>query len=244
MELTWDGDALTWGAEAVSWEQAPTTPTTLTTFWFLVEAEITTSEPAVGAPNVFPRYTGTAINLDGRDGTIETDPGGTANLYTLEVVVSPLQLEPGGTGSITVKVRKDGLAIVSQSVAIATSNSGVIPVTTPVYTSTIGNATFSFISGSVGSATISASMVIDGVTYTSNVALVTVSTIVPPLDPTYTGYGRVVATVESPLANAMRGRLQRLSHEEQLRKFPDDDGLSFATHFETATITVVPKALQ
>ena len=59
-----------------------------------------------------------------------------------------------------------------------------------------------------------------------------------------TGYGRVVMTIESPIANAMTPRIERLSHAEQSRLYPGDTGLSRLAKYENATIVFVPKELQ
>src|SRR5690606_6567512 len=104
----------------------------------------------------------------------------------------------------------------------------------PTSVTTVGNGTASFqiVGVSLGSATLSASMVIDGATYNSNQVTFSVITLDAPEDYNATGYGRVILSVENQLAAAMIPRVQRLSHQEQIRKHPTDTGLSRAATYE------------
>ena len=194
--------------------------------------------------NVFDRLTGTAINLDGRDGPLEDDPGTPEDEYTLVLTIVPLLFEPGAQTSVLILASKNGLTLPSQLVSIATDNAAVGVVPAEVTTSTDGGVQFGIIGLDEGSATISASMDVAGVIYNATPVEITVAEQSAPEDYDATGYGRVILSCESPLANALQAKVQRLSHAEQKRKYPGDDGLIWATHFESATITIVPKALQ
>ncbi len=87
-------------------------------------------------------------------------------------------------------------------------------------------------------------MVVDGTTYNSNVVTLIVATVEPPEDYGATGYGRVVLSVENPLASAMIPRVQRLSDQEQRRKHPTDTGLSRVGSYENLEVTFLPPFLQ
>lgn len=194
--------------------------------------------------NVFDRTKNGAINLDGRDGTLDgggQQPG--EDSYSLTLSIAPAQVQPGAAATVTVQARRNGQPVVGQSVSIFGSDSSVGPVPASVSTSTAGNAIFQIVGGDLGSTTISASMEIDGITYSSTPVVLSVSEQAAPDDFSATGLGQVTLVIESSLANAMAPRIQRLSHQEQTRKFPNDTGLKRLTMYETKELVFVPKAL-
>lgn len=195
------------------------------------------------ATNLFDR-----LNPDGSvslDGRTESLGGGTDVAgYALTLAIAPVEFELGKSAVVTVRARQDGVPIVDQVIDLASDNGSVIAVASTVTTYTDGNSVFSIVGATVGSATISASMTIDGTVYNAASIEVTVTTPDAPENYDATGYGRVSITIESPIANAMVPRVERLSHAEQSRLYPGDTGLSRLAKYENATIVFVPKELQ
>lgn len=195
------------------------------------------------ATNLFDR-----LNPDGSvslDGRTESLGGGTDVAgYALTLAIAPVEFELGKSAVVTVRARQDGVPIVDQVIDLASDNGSVIAVASTVTTYTDGNSVFSIVGATVGSATISASMTIDGTVYNATSIEVTVTTPDAPENYDATGYGRVSMTIESPIANAMVPRVERLSHAEQSRLYPGDTGLSRLAKYENATIVFVPKELQ
>jgi len=195
------------------------------------------------ATNLFDRLNPDgSVSLDGRTESLGggTDVGG----YSLTLTIAPAEFEIGKAAVVTVLARLNGIPIVDQVIDLASDNGSVIAVASTVTTYTDGNSVFSIVGATVGSATISASMTIDGETYNATSIEVTITTPDAPENYDATGYGRVSMTIESPIANAMVPRVERLSHAEQSRLYPGDTGLSRLAKYENATIVFVPKELQ
>ena len=193
--------------------------------------------------NVFVRHNADgSINLDGR--TVSLGGGTDVAGYSLTLTIAPAQFELGKAAVVTVRARRDGLPIVGQPVDLASDNGSIIAVAASVTTYTDGNSVFSIVAANLGSATISASMTIDGEVYNAASIEVTITTPDAPENYDATGYGRVSMTIESPIANAMVPMVERLSHAEQSRLYPGDTGLSRLAKYENATIVFVPKELQ
>lgn len=191
--------------------------------------------------NVFDRLKNGRVNLDGRDTTLDTgEPGGSS--YTLTLTLAPLTVQIGQAATLTIRARKDGQPIPNQVVSLSGTNSAVGVVPSSVTTN--GDYLLQIIALSLGTSTISASMVVDGTTYNSNTVGFVVATVEPPENYDATGYGQVVLSVESPLANAMIPRVQRLSDQEQKRKHPTDTGLSRLSSYENLEVTFLPPFLQ
>jgi len=195
------------------------------------------------ATNLFDRLNPDgSVSLDGRTESLGggTDVGG----YSLTLTIAPAEFEIGKAAVVTVLARLNGIPIVDQVIDLASDNGSVIAVASTVTTYTDGNSVFSIVGATVGSATISASMTIDGEVYNAASIEVTITTPDAPENYDATGYGRVSMTIESPIANAMVPRVERLSHAEQSRLYPGDTGLSRLAKYENATIVFVPKELQ
>lgn len=195
------------------------------------------------ATNLFDRLNPDgSVSLDGRTESLGggTDVGG----YSLTLTIAPAEFEIGKAAVVTVLARLNGIPIVDQVIDLASDNGSVIAVASTVTTYTDGNSVFSIVGATVGSATISASMTIDGEVYNAASIEVTITTPDAPENYDATGYGRVSITIESPIANAMVPRVERLSHAEQSRLYPGDTGLSRLAKYENATIVFVPKELQ
>jgi hypothetical protein len=208
-----------------------------TFFEFEVAAE---AEAASGsnAVKLIDRLSGSSINLGDRVTT-----GTPTVVYTLTLTISPVSLQPSQVATVTVRSFQDGAALAGQFVSLTSSDTAVGTVPTTVTTSTGGAASFQIVAETIGTTTISASMVVDGDTYAAIPIVLTVSDQAGPEDYDATGHGRVTLVIESALANAMVPRIQRLSHQEQTRKYPGDTGLSRLTMYETKEIVFVPKAL-
>ena len=195
------------------------------------------------ATNLFDRLNPDgSVSLDGRTESLGggTDVGG----YSLTLTIAPAEFEIGKAAVVTVLARLNGIPIVDQVIDLASDNGSVIAVASTVTTYTDGNSVFSIVGATVGSATISASMMIDGEVYNAASIEVTITTPDAPENYDATGYGRVSMTIESPIANAMVPMVERLSHAEQSRLYPGDTGLSRLAKYENATIVFVPKELQ
>jgi len=195
------------------------------------------------ATNLFDRLNPDgSVSLDGRTESLGggTDVGG----YSLTLTIAPAEFEIGKAAVVTVLARLNGIPIVDQVIDLASDNGSVIAVASTVTTYTDGNSVFSIVGATVGSATISASMTIDGEVYNAASIEVTITTPDAPENYDATGYGRVSMTIESPIANAMVPMVERLSHAEQSRLYPGDTGLSRLAKYENATIVFVPKELQ
>ena len=195
------------------------------------------------ATNLFDRLNPDgSVSLDGRTESLGggTDVGG----YSLTLTIAPAEFEIGKAAVVTVLARLNGIPIVDQVIDLASDNGSVIAVASTVTTYTDGNSVFSIVGATVGSATISASMTIDGEVYNAASIEVTITTPDAPENYDATGYGRVSMTIESPIANAIVPMVERLSHAEQSRLYPGDTGLSRLAKYENATIVFVPKELQ
>ncbi len=211
-------------------------------FSFTVVASGLPAEVEADEINVFDRFNNADINLDGRYGPFTTDPQ--QDTYTLSVSLFPAQLEIGQATQVAIQARVNGLPVVGQTIQIETSDANVGLVPTEVYTGAEGLVVFQVIALALGAATITASMVVDGVTYPSNGAVFTVTTLDAPEDYDATGYGQVILSIESPLANALQARVQRLSNQEQIRKYPTDTGLHRLSSYENLEVTFLPPFLQ
>lgn len=192
--------------------------------------------------NLFDRLKGGRINLDGRDSTLDTgDPG--ESQYALTLQLAPAQVQIGQAATVVVRVRKDATGF-SQLVTLSGTDDSVGATPASVMTNASGDYIFQVIGATLGTTTISASMVVDGQTYNSNSVTFIVATMEPPIDYGATGYGRVILSVENPLAAAMIPRVQRLSDQEQRRKHPTDTGLSRVASYENLEIEFLPTFLQ
>lgn len=192
-----------------------------------------------GDINLFDRLAGQEINLDGRFGPYDSGaPVGDG--FTLTLAMAPLKIEPNRAATVTVEGLQRGAPLAGQVVSMTSSNPAVGLVPATVTTSTNGKAVFQIIGLALGSTIISASF-LGGISATPQT--LTVAEQAAPLDYNASGYGRVTLVIESPLANALTARVQRLSHQEQIRKYPDDTGLRRLSHYETAEIVFLPKAL-
>ncbi len=193
--------------------------------------------------NLFNRLNGGSINLDGRDASLDT--GGTGgDTYSLTITRAPASLEIGQAVTVTVSARFNGAPISGQVVAIASTNEVIGAVPDDVTTGGNGDFIFQIVAVSLGTAILSASMVIGGTTYNSNQVTFSVITQEAPENYDATGYGRVVLSVENPLAQAMIPRVQRLSNQEQIRKYPTDTGLHRVASYENLEVTFLPPFLQ
>lgn len=190
--------------------------------------------------NVFDRLKDGAINVDGRDGSLDSGADG----YSIVLTIAPATVEPGALFDVTVRARKNGDPIADQTIGINTTSSTPGDPPASVQTDAAGDARFAIIADAVGTATLTATMVIDGVTYTSNSVQITVSSITPPVDADATGHGRVLLNIENPLAGALLPKPQRLSDQEQRRKHPGDTGLSRVGSYENLKVTFIPSFLQ
>lgn len=207
-------------------------------FTFVVNAEGTSTDEAP-VVNIFERYTGDAYNLDGRHETV----AGT-DTYALSITLAPAQIQVGAAALVTITARKNGQALAGQSVSVSSNAPSVTDVPSSVTTNESGVAVFEVIAFAIGAAQITASMVVDGNTVPSNAVFLAVVTVDAPEDYDATGYGQIVLSVEGPLAHAMQARVQRLSHQEQIRKFPTDTGLSRLSSYENTEVTFLPNFLQ
>jgi hypothetical protein len=190
--------------------------------------------------NVFQRYTNTDINLENRVGEIG-EPGG-AN-YSLTLTLTPELIELNREVGVRLKALRNGLPLANQQIFITSSDQliGLVPDT--IFTDENGEAAFGILSLAVGSAELSATMTVSGVTYESNVVTLTVFEFQAPENYDATGYGKITFSVEPMIADAVMPRVQRLSDAEQTRKYPGDTGLFHAHWFANATVTFIPKSM-
>lgn len=196
------------------------------------------------AINIRDRYTGDgSINIDGRTESLD---GGTPgeDVYTLTLLIAPLAIKPGQGSAVTLQARKNGQPIDAQLISITSDAPSVAPVPTDVTTSSAGNASFAIVGGSVGDAVIGASMVIGSVTITATSLEIVVSDFDAPVDLDATGQGIIELTLEPRLVESLYPKVERLSHQTQIRNFPGDNGLKWLTFYENAEIVWMPKELQ
>lgn len=181
------------------------------------------------------------INLDGRYQEV-IDQVIPADTYRLVFTVSPLVIQPGASALVRVWALKNGLPLSNQEVAFQSDTPAVVQVADQLFLDQGGFGEYSIIGEDSGTATITATMVVDGKTVPGESAIVfTVVEIEPPEIYVGRGLGRVVFTSESPLANALHAKPERLSHAEQMRKYPGDRGLEYASSYEQGTtVTFLP----
>lgn len=194
--------------------------------------------------NIRDRYTGDgSINIDGRTETID-GTGPPADEYTLTLQIAPRQVHPGEGLTATVTAKKNGVAIDGQVVAIGSDAPSVGPVPTTVTTSAGGSASFTIVGTSVGDSIISANMFVDGRTISALSIEIIVVDFDVPIDPDLTGQGIIEFTLEPRLVESLFPKVERLSHQQQIRNYPGDNGLKWLTSHETMDIVWMPKELQ
>lgn len=192
--------------------------------------------------NIRDRYTGGTINIDGRTETIDGTPP-IDDEYSLTLVIAPVLINPGQGASVTVRARKNGLPI-AQLVTFSSDAPSVAPVPDDVTTGANGNASFAIVGGIAGDAFIGASMVVDGNTITATAVELVVTDFDVPVDLDATGQGIIELTLEPRLVESLYPKVERLSHQNQLKNYPGDMGLKWLTFYETADIVWMPKELQ
>lgn len=210
--------------------------------------------------NIFPRYNpdGT-LNIEGRLPPAPTPAPGPApgpspspgpspgpapvSTYTLSMLMNPQQVQVSQATTVTLKAQYNGLPLTDQTISVTSTNQAIGLVPSSIVTNSAGEALFSIIGLNVGTATISASMLVPGATVSANSVVLTVTDFEAPENYAATGLGRVTFSVESAMVTALYPKLQRLSDSDQQRRSPGDDGLKWAYYFAGATITFIPKEL-
>jgi hypothetical protein len=184
-------------------------------------------------------------NLDGVTQSIGEPPGPPIPDYEVVLTLGPLQREPGQASTLHVEVRLNDLRATGQFTIVLTStDQQVAPLPSSILTDSQGVAVMEVLAVGVGSTTISATVTINSVVYTSNQATLIVITQQTRENYDATGYGVIRASLESTLSRGLFPNPQRLSHEEQDRKYPGDTGLRRAAYFANAELVFMPAFLQ
>ena len=188
------------------------------------------------AEQIFPRNTGTQINIETRQ-----QDASVGLPYQLVMTLSPGTIEVDGQTIVRFRATLNGVPIEGFTNIHVENTNPTVAVAPDVFALLNGVGQFAMIGLAEGTTSVSASMVISGITYASNSATITVDDRDLTENYAATGYGKIVADIEPAIAAALVPRVERLSHEEQQIKYPGDDGLKWATHFSTATVTFVPR---
>lgn len=219
----------------------------ITTFTFQVVGFIEPPLPPPPAPviNIFRRDTSSGgYNLDGITQSLGEPPGPPVPEYEVLLTLSPAQREPGQGSSLRVEIRLNDQRVNGQfTISLSSSDQQVAPVPTSVITDQQGVVLMEVIALGVGSTTITATVTIDSVVYSSN--QVTLLVITQEIAENYdaTGYGVIRASTENTLSRGLFPNPQRLSHEEQHRKYGDDTGLRLVAYFANAELVFMPAFL-
>ena len=206
--------------------------------------------PASGpAPviNIFRTVSGAGgYNLDGVTQSLGEPPGPPVPEYEILLTLSPTQREPGQGATLRIEIRLNDQPVDEQfTITLLSSDQQVAPVPNSVITDSRGIVLMEVLAFGIGSATISATSVIDGITYASNeVGLIVIS---GDVSENYdaTGCGTIHLSLESTLSRGIYPQPERLSHEEQVRKYNGiDTGLSRVAQFANMELIFFPAFLQ
>jgi uncharacterized protein YjdB len=189
--------------------------------------------------NVFDRYFGSLINIDGRDEAIN-DPDPTAPTKQCSLVISPATQQLGLGSTVRVTASIDGQPVVGKLISFSNSNGAVTSLPTTGVTGADGSLSFEAVALEVGSTTIVASWVDGSITVASESRLFTVSTVTPPEDYSVTGYGTIEQMIEPSISAALVPNIVRLSNAAQQLAFPGDRGLEYVADYENKEITFWP----
>lgn len=121
-------------------------------------------------------------------------------------------------------------------VTITQTNGAVTTVPVAVKLDATGSATFEVVGLTAGETTITATF--EDVSQSVTLEVYSQD---PPVIPSATGGGVVEMAVELPIAAAMRPRVQRLSHAEQIAKYPGDLFFEYQTRLLEREIVFIPK---
>lgn len=187
-----------------------------------------------------PRLSGGQPNIEGR----LTDLPTPADEYELQITVAPSRFQVGDSALVTFTATRNGAPYGNVPVAVLIDNPLVGDVPADILLASDGRATFTFVGEAEGDAGLRGRLDVDDLEVFSPTAPIEVFAITPPINYNMQGWGRVVMTCENPFANALTPRLERMSHEEQLRTYGNDRGLEYATAFENETVVFLPKVLQ
>jgi hypothetical protein len=178
------------------------------------------------------------LNLDGR--TTPVDPGDT---YELAIWINPLSIGLNDTANVRFVALKNGAPLPGLQVEVLNDNPAVAATPAFVVIGEDGRANFNVIASQVGSVSIRGRMEVEGVATFSLPGVLVVAELPTPENYQMTGWGRIAMSLETAFANALFAYPERLSHEEQRRKYGDDRGLEYATAFENESVVFLPKVL-
>lgn len=206
--------------------------------------DITAEAPKV--INLFSRdNSGGGYNLDGVTTSLGDAAGPPVANYKIILTLAPTQREPGQSSTMRIEVRLSDQRTNQQfTIALLSSNQTVAPLPSSVITDLQGVVVMEVVAASVGAATISASAIIDGVTYGSQQVSFIVITQEAGQNYDATGGGVVVLSLENSLSRGLFALPERLAHEEQILKYPDDTGLRRVAQYETMEVIFIPSFLQ
>ncbi len=186
-------------------------------------ATVTVTSSATGTIRAFATVSGKVSN------TVGVSVGHPVEALVLSV--SPSRIEEDDTVRATVTGANGGAYWLGKTVIVTSSNASVMitPASGVMQATSTGGSEWQVALPGIANGTTMLTAYIEGAA--SNQVAVVVAD--PPAPPVYTAG---VAThcaihIEAPMAAAVRPRIRRMTHEDQLFHYPGDDGFKFAAAF-------------